>query len=447
MPLFDQIFNSTVPGKAASLSRHQKTLLSEALERPRKRMHKFWTGNQLLGRKGSIGCVAVEISQRCNLDCSLCYLSSNANEVPDLPLAEVFLRLDNVVQHFGVGTNVQITGGDPTLRDRSELVPIVRYARKIGLNPALFTNGIKCSRDLLEELSANGLSDVAFHVDLTQDRKGYASEMDLNEIRLEYIERARGLSLLVVFNTSVHTANLDEIPGLTEFFLKNADVVDFASFQLQADTGRGRLGRRNNEISLRSVGEKINEGCQTVLPWDTVLIGHPKCHCYVPVLSVNGKGYGLIDDETLFSEFLNTFSGVRHDRRLPPARIALEYLISSLIHPVWYLKAFKYFLPKLWEIRSDLIQARGKCKKISFFIHNFMDKDQLDPERIQACSFMTLSENGPVSMCAYNANRDKYFPTANQNSPRRSPDGVDPGLNQISFTTEREQSVTILPHE
>src|SRR6266478_2091722 len=95
----------------------------------------FRTPNQVLGRRSTIGCVALEITQRCNLDCTLCYLSENSELVKDLPLPEVFRRIDEIAAHFGAPTSVQITGGDPTLRERRELVAIVRRVRERGLLP------------------------------------------------------------------------------------------------------------------------------------------------------------------------------------------------------------------------------------------------------------------------------------------------------------------------
>ena len=135
----------------------------------------FRRPNQVLGQRSTIGCVALEITQRCNLDCTLCYLSEYSESVPDPPMDELKRKLDYIKDRFGVHTNVQITGGDPTLRPRAELIEIVRYAASIGLYPALFTNGIRASRELLRELADVGLVDVAFHVDLTQERKGYAT--------------------------------------------------------------------------------------------------------------------------------------------------------------------------------------------------------------------------------------------------------------------------------
>ncbi len=70
---------------------------------------------------------------------------------------------------------MQVSGGEPTLRRRDELVAIVRRLADRGLRPCLMTNGIKASRALLAELAAAGLVDVAFHVDTTQQRAGFDS--------------------------------------------------------------------------------------------------------------------------------------------------------------------------------------------------------------------------------------------------------------------------------
>jgi molybdenum cofactor biosynthesis enzyme MoaA len=186
-----------------------------------------------------IGCGALEITQRCNLDCGACYLSEHSEAVKDLPLEEVYRRIDMIRDTYGPDVDVQITGGDPTLRDRGELLAIVRRLRQMGMPAALFTNGIRVTRDLLTSLVEAGLIDLAFHVDLTQGRRGYQAERDLNELRRTYIERARGLPLSVFFNTTVFDGNFDQIPDVVAFFVQHSDVVRLASFQQQAQTGRG----------------------------------------------------------------------------------------------------------------------------------------------------------------------------------------------------------------
>jgi 7,8-dihydro-6-hydroxymethylpterin dimethyltransferase len=162
---------------------------------------------QIGGRRWPIGCVSLEVTQRCNLDCSLCYLSEHSEAVRDIPLEELFRRIDMIEAHFGEHTDIQVSGGEPTLRRREDLIRIVRRISEKGMRASLFTNGIRATRELLTALSEAGLTDVAFHVDLTQGRKGYDSEAALNVVRERYIERARGLPLAVFFNTTVFAGN------------------------------------------------------------------------------------------------------------------------------------------------------------------------------------------------------------------------------------------------
>ena len=43
------------------------------------------------------------------------------------------------------------------------------------------------------------------------------------------------------------------------------------------------------------------------------------------------------------------------------------------------------------------------------FIHNFMAADALDEDRCASCVFMVATSNGPLSMCAHNAQRDVHL--------------------------------------
>jgi len=200
--------------------------------------------NQQSGQRWAIGCAALEITQRCNLDCTLCYLSENSEAVQDLPIEEIFRRIDLIYAHFGPNTDVQITGGEPTLRKHDELLAIVHRVRSLGLRPTLMTNGLRATRSLLRQLANAGLMDVAFHVDTTQQIKGFRTELELNALRRKFIDRASGLGLSIMFNTTVHDNNFDEVPDVVRFFVANAASVRTASFQLQADTGRGVQGER-----------------------------------------------------------------------------------------------------------------------------------------------------------------------------------------------------------
>ena len=386
-------------------------LRDERLAKTAQRMGSVFTPNQVLGRLQTIGCVAVEITQKCNLDCTLCYLSENSQAVADIPIEEVFRRLDDVLHHYGSGTHVQITGGDPTLRKHSELIEIVKYANQLGLYTALFTNGIGASRKLLSRLVAVGLRDVAFHVDSTQRRKNGDTEQSLNAIRDEYIKRTAGLGLMVIFNTTVHRGNFHEIPNLVSFFRLRADKVGFVSFQLQADTGRGEWRQRDVVISKQTVEKQIEVGSRENLPWDVMQVGHQDCHNYLPTLVINKQVHPLVESKSFIAEFMHDFANICWDRHKNNSYLVWRFVSELVKKPKWWSRLLAYAINFIKRAGKDFIKARGQVNQLTFLVQNFMDAKELVQERVDACSFMVMTEQGPVSMCKHNANRDDYILT------------------------------------
>jgi len=245
-------------------------------------------------------------------------------------------------------------------------------------------------------------------VDLTQERKGYATEESLHAVRQEYIERVRGLGLHVIFNTTVYDGNFREIPALVQFFKENADVVGMCSFQIQADTGRGVIHDRSDAITLLGVRQAIADACGTGLSWDAIRVGHPDCNSLAFTLVADDRVIDLLKSKRLLAAILNDLSDYRFGR-------------SEAMSSAW--KAFKFSLarPRLVgllvgnaillaarEARA-LWSARRSLKKLTFVIHNFMDAQQLVPERVASCSFMVATDGGFVSMCAHNAAREAFI--------------------------------------
>src|SRR5680860_254414 len=379
------------------------------LERGRQRMEATgqWAPWQALGRRMAIGCVALEITQRCNLDCTYCYLSESSEALKDIPIDEVLRRIDLIFAHYGPGADVQVTGGDPTLRQRDELVAIVRYIKSKGMRASLFTNGIKATRPLLEDLCEAGLEDIAFHVDLTQARKGYRTETELNAVRHEYIERARGLPLSVFFNTTAYPGNFHELPAVVRFFIDNCDVVRLCSFQVGADTGRG-TGRERVTVNPETVIDAIQDGCDAKLNFGAASAGHAVCNRYAYGLVCNGRVYDFFNDPAFVHEMLDATAHLQFDRA--DKRRAVDTMSDFLLSNPRLLAVFAARAAKTaWQARRDLIAARGRVGKLSFFVHNFMDGCHLDRERAQACSFMVMTPEGPMSMCVHNAKRDDYL--------------------------------------
>ena len=397
-------------GVEAACFAPQTVPLDDALGDMRARMQRTgqWQPQQMAGRRWPVACVSLEVTQRCNLDCTLCYLSDSAEAVRDFPLEEIFRRIDMIVQHYGPGTDVQVSGGEPTLRRRDELVAIVHRLAELGLRASLFTNGIKATRELLVELAQAGLTDVAFHVDTTQQRAGYRNEGELNALRREYIERARGLPISVFFNTSVHAGNFDDVPMLAAFFVGQADVVRFASFQLQAETGRGVLGTRIDLIDNDNVAQRLQQGAGVALNFNVLAAGHHDCNRSAVLLVANGRAHDAFADAGFVQRFMRETAQLRIDRGTP-WRALRSLLWAGLHRPALSAAAVRWALALAWQMRGDLLAARGRVHKLTFFSHNFMDACQLDAERVDACVFMAITQDGPLSMCAYNAQRDDYL--------------------------------------
>ena len=366
---------------------------------------------QLAGRTFPMACVALEITQRCNLDCTLCYLSDLAETVRDVPLFELKRRIKMIHDHYGDYTNVQITGGDPTLRTIPDLEEIVREIKAHNMRAALFTNGIKASRHMLEKLASVGLDDVAFHVDVTQERKGYESEAALNTIRLEYMKRAVGLPVRVLFNTTVCANNVQEIPDLVQFFIQHAGQVSLASFQMQADTGRGVLRDRDETlINQQSVMNLIEQGAGTALPFDMPMIGHPDCNKYTAVLTNGQTTVPIYDDTPFFTALFQAMAQQGGDWSVE-RKVLPRALRTAIRSPRIAGLGLIYALRKIWTLKSSLFQ-REMPKKISFFIHNFMDAEKLEEDRCKSCVFMVATARGPLSMCVHNAKRDAMITEA-----------------------------------
>ena len=384
-------------------SRAPKTALRQALA-----AQSLDTPFQMAGRHFAMGCVALEITQRCNLDCTLCYLSDESEAVRDLPMSELFRRIDRIRHDFGPNTNVQVTGGDPTLRKREELVEIVRYIRTRGMAPALFTNGIRATRGLLTDLAAAGLRDVAFHVDMTQERKGYASEQELNAVRRDYISRAEGLGLHIIFNTTLFDGNFHETEALARFFLAHGHQVRMASFQLQAETGRGVVGATNGAVRVDTVLERLNRAAGFNIGFDWPLVGHPDCNRYGTCLVSGDDKTALFDAPNLFGPLFEEAETLRLDRHRPWVSAGAAAMLAAR-RPLLAARAAGFGLRKLWALRRGLMKSKGRVNKLTFYVHNFMDAGHLDKARCEACVFMTATRDGPVSMCVHNAKRDAFI--------------------------------------
>jgi len=388
---------------------------------------------QTAGRFYPVACVALEVTQRCNLDCTLCYLSDSAEMAHDVPLQVLFNRIGMIESHYGSRTSIQITGGDPTLRSIADLEALCREIRRRGMRSCLMTNGIRASSDLLARLAVAGLNDVAFHVDLTQERRGYPTEVSLNAVREEYMARVGSLPLRVMFNTTVFDGNLAEIPALARFFRDHAAEIALASFQLQANTGRGVPRKRGPAITQASVMAAMAQGVATPIDFDVAAVGHARCNRYASILVAGDQAVSALGDAALFSEIFPALERVERgrDAYLDLRRTALRL---ALARPWLALRTFRHGLYLIWRLRTGLLASRGRVHRLGILVHSFMDSGHLERDRCDSCIFMAATEDGPLCMCVHNARRDHYL-----SAPARlaGPDGPSWWSAATGLVTDR----------
>ncbi|MEM1130420.1 MAG: radical SAM protein [Pseudomonadota bacterium] len=375
------------------------------------RRHGEMRPGQTAGRFWPVACVALEVTQRCNLDCTLCYLSEHAEAAHDVPLRILLERVDAVAAHYGVHTTIQITGGDPTLRPVEDLACLCRHIRARGLRSCLMTNGIRARREMLARLADAGLDDVAFHVDLTQERANFPSEAALNAVRSDYLDRAEGLGLRVLFNTTVFDGNLRELPAVARFFRAEAGRIALVSFQLQTATGRGVLG--GGGVTKAAVADALEEGFGTPLSFGVAEVGHRDCTRYAALLVAGESAVSALTNRGLFGHVLAAME--RHARHSGAYVSVLPTLRAALVrHPALALRVLGEVSRKLWRLRRGLWHSRGRMSRMTVLLHDFMAEDALEAARCESCVFMVATPSGPVSMCEVNAARDHHVfaPTA-----------------------------------
>jgi uncharacterized radical SAM superfamily Fe-S cluster-containing enzyme len=184
--------------------------------------------------------VEIEVTQRCNLRCPVCFMSAEA-DFTDVPLERISRFYETIARTAGTETGVQITGGEPTVRD--DLAQIIRMGRERGFwGVEVNTNGLVISRDdgYLEDLVQAGLTGIYLQFDgVSADSYQQIRGADLLAVKLRAVERCREVGVQVVLAmTIVDGINSDEIGAVVAYALENADVVAGVALQPAFTSGR-----------------------------------------------------------------------------------------------------------------------------------------------------------------------------------------------------------------
>ncbi|MBN1903905.1 MAG: radical SAM protein [Deltaproteobacteria bacterium] len=165
----------------------------------------------------------LEITRRCDLNCSYCYQKSDPESNKTL-----FQIEQELIATLGLRKTdtVFITGGEPLLHP--DLEAIVKTVKAYRVKPVLMTNGNRLNEDKVKALKEAGLFGFIIHVDRGQDRPAWKDKTEklLNNLRQEYadmIHKAGGM--ICGFNTTILPETINELPDIVEWTVKNIDKV------------------------------------------------------------------------------------------------------------------------------------------------------------------------------------------------------------------------------
>jgi 7,8-dihydro-6-hydroxymethylpterin dimethyltransferase len=183
----------------------------------------------------------VEVTDRCNLTCPICYAESAPMHGRHRTLAEIEEMFDIIVRNEGEPDVVQISGGEPTVHP--DFFAILDIAKSKPIRHLMVnTNGIRIAKD--EEFTAKLASympDFEIYLQFDSFKKSALEKMrgeDLREVRMKALEHLNKYNLSTTLVVTLQKGvNTDEIGEIIEFALKQR-CVRGVTFQPTQIAGR-----------------------------------------------------------------------------------------------------------------------------------------------------------------------------------------------------------------
>jgi uncharacterized radical SAM superfamily Fe-S cluster-containing enzyme len=375
------------------------------------------------------GLAILEVTERCNLTCPMCYAYSSPSE-RDYSLEEIETRLDQLIAVEGKGISLQISGGEPSVRkDLDKIAAMVK--RKGFAQLEMVSNGIRLAREpgFAEKLVAWGFTSVYLQFDSTrpEDIIMLRAE-DLWDVRVKAIAALERVKLPSTLAVSLYDGlNTDQVQQVIDFAWQHPDTVCAIAFQAATPFGRfevnnGHTGSNGNDTNskkqpslprklrmpeiLKLIEEQSGVSEDLFFP---VGEGSPLCNTFT-LLKYTQEGYKPIAPNFTLKEFMDVM-GPRPNmtlRMLTRGRAAiLPQIVTNIGGSLKLMKTLWPHIgtdPSFWTSR----------KTLTLFVKPFMDESDIDMSRIERCCFHNASPRGVMSFCALNAKMRPAQPHAEE---------------------------------
>lgn len=360
--------------------------------------------------------VLLEVTDRCNLQCAVCFADSGRKDSVDTSLDRITWLLERAMAAAGP-CNLQLSGGEPTLRD--DLPEIVAAARRIGFSfIQLNTNGLRLAADgnYAARLRSAGLSAVFLQFDGVDD--GIYRTLrgrPLLEQKLRAVRHAgeAGLGVILV-PTIVSGVNSHAVGAIVRQALQLAPIVRGIHFQPVSYFGRfpeQGCGNRFTLPELMGCLEEQTDGLLRLADFSPPGGEHAHCSFHATYLySADGglRSLGAMGGDSCCTTNCGS-GGIRRTVDTVSRRWKLPSAASCCGNPRESEQT-----DCCESGRSNPVRVEGAIDLDSFLrdvatrsftisAMAFQDAENLDLERLRGCCISVVSPDGLlVPFCAYN---------------------------------------------
>ncbi|MGH3875015.1 MAG: radical SAM protein [Pseudonocardiaceae bacterium] len=356
------------------------------------------TPAQLLGRH-AVGCEGTHgVFPRCNLACTPCYHSRDANRVRvdgSHTVAEVDKQMAMLRRLRGPCAHAQLIGGEVTLLPPDDHAKTLLTMRRYGREPMSMSHG-DFDYDYLERLALDDqgqprLPRLSFagHFDMLMfGRRGIPrpdSERDLHSYRQKFVDmftrlrRSHGVRSFLAHNMTVTPANLGQVADV----VRDCHAMGFGmfSFQPAAFVGDSRRWHEDyQQTGMDEVWREIERGVGGPLDYTAFQHGDLRCNRAAYGFFVGPRWHPFLpgDDRTTRDAFFRYFGGVNFTGVDTPG-LAGKVVRTIVRHPVILSIAARWLARLVQRVGGLRALLRHGVRPVSFVVHQFMDAADVAP--------------------------------------------------------------------
>ncbi|WP_202911702.1 hypothetical protein [Segeticoccus rhizosphaerae] len=359
------------------------------------------TPGQVMGRHG-VGCEGTHgVFPKCNLACTPCYHSRDANRVRvdgGHTVTQISAQMQLLRRERGPRAHAQLIGGEVTLLSPDDHAAALAVMREQGREPMSFTHG-DFDEDYLRRLALgpdghrrfDRLSFAAHFDKLMFGRRGIerpGSEAALNPYRQRFadmfvrLRREHGVRFFLAHNMTVTPANLSEVAGV----ITSSHGMGFGmfSFQPAAFVGDDRRWHEDyRDATPDAVWAQIERGAGTALDYHVFEHGDVRCNRTAYGFYVGDRWYPFLDGadprDLRTRDAFFTYLGRVNFTGTPPVTLAIKLVRVMARHPGVPVIGARWLLRTVRRVglRESLRQRR--VRPVTFVMHQFMDAADVDP--------------------------------------------------------------------